>query len=259
MILLDTDHTTFLKYPDSERGRRMIDRLNAVSASEVIGVAIVTVEERMRGWLAVIAKEKSAMRQVVGYRELALLFEFYEEFEIVPFDEAAARQFDRSPPAETSDRLKGSENRGDGAGQPRTSLVRQPNRFRKSARLASRELAGLTKRRARKAWGDSLIASPYPSAPSPYPSPRLIAGCRYLFHPGNHAPGPRHPCRRGSRRAGRRGVEALAQCGGGGRTRPTTRPTGGFAGLHRVVTWNNNSLRPQQGRTPTGPDPNWAP
>jgi hypothetical protein len=79
MILLDTDHTTFLKYPDSERGRRMIVHLNAVSASEVIGVAIVTVEERMRGWLAVIAKEKSAMRQVVGYRELTLLFEFYSE------------------------------------------------------------------------------------------------------------------------------------------------------------------------------------
>jgi hypothetical protein len=37
MILLDTDHTTFLKYPDSERGGRMIDRLNAVTASEVIG------------------------------------------------------------------------------------------------------------------------------------------------------------------------------------------------------------------------------
>jgi tRNA(fMet)-specific endonuclease VapC len=94
MILLDTDRTTYLKYRDSERGRRMIDRLNAGSASEVIGVAIVTVEERMRGWLAVIAKEKSALRQVGGYRELALLFEFYEEFEIVPFDEAAARQFD---------------------------------------------------------------------------------------------------------------------------------------------------------------------
>ncbi len=48
----------------------------------------------MRGWLAVIAKEKSATRQVVGYRELRLLFQFYEEFEIVAFDEAAARQFD---------------------------------------------------------------------------------------------------------------------------------------------------------------------
>jgi hypothetical protein len=78
MMLLDTDHTTFLKYPESERGRRMIDRLDAASASEFIGVAIVTVEERMRGWLAVIAREKSALRQVVGYRELALLFEFYK-------------------------------------------------------------------------------------------------------------------------------------------------------------------------------------
>ena len=25
MILLDTDHTTFLKYPEGERGRRMIE------------------------------------------------------------------------------------------------------------------------------------------------------------------------------------------------------------------------------------------
>ena len=48
----------------------------------------------MRGWLAVIAKVKKALRQVVGYRELAVLFEFYQEFEIMPFDVAAARRFD---------------------------------------------------------------------------------------------------------------------------------------------------------------------
>jgi tRNA(fMet)-specific endonuclease VapC len=94
MILLDTDHTTYLKYPESARGRRLVERMTAASASESFGIAIVTVEERMRGWLAVIAKEKSTRRQVVGYRELALLFEFYQEFEIVPFDGAAARKFD---------------------------------------------------------------------------------------------------------------------------------------------------------------------
>jgi tRNA(fMet)-specific endonuclease VapC len=94
MILIDTDHATFLKYPDSERGRRFIDRLTTVPPSEVVGVTIVTVEERMRGWLSVIAKERTALRQVVGYRELAKLFDFYQEFEIVSFDEAAARQFD---------------------------------------------------------------------------------------------------------------------------------------------------------------------
>jgi tRNA(fMet)-specific endonuclease VapC len=94
MILIDTDHATYLKYPESERGRRFINRLAALPPSEIVGVAIVTIEERMRGWLAVIAKEKQAIRQVVGYQELARLFEFYQEFEIILFDEAAARQFD---------------------------------------------------------------------------------------------------------------------------------------------------------------------
>lgn len=94
MILVDTDHATFLKYPESERGRRFLARLENLAKSEVVGVAIVTVEERMRGWLAVIAKEKTALRQVTGYRELVQLFEFYQEFEIVAFDESAALRFD---------------------------------------------------------------------------------------------------------------------------------------------------------------------
>ncbi len=93
MILVDTDHATFLKYPESERGRRLIERLEKISNSEVVGVAIVPIEERMRGWLAVIAKEKSAPRQVAGYRELVQLFEFYQDFEIVYFDELVAKRF----------------------------------------------------------------------------------------------------------------------------------------------------------------------
>ena len=48
----------------------------------------------MRGWLAVIARENQANRQVHGYRELGWLFEFFGAFEVVPFDEAAARRFD---------------------------------------------------------------------------------------------------------------------------------------------------------------------
>jgi tRNA(fMet)-specific endonuclease VapC len=94
MILIDTDHATYLKYPESERGRRFLERMDGLPSEEVLGVAIVTVEERMRGWLAMIAKEKTALRQVAGYRELARLFEFYQEFEVVPFDEAVARQFE---------------------------------------------------------------------------------------------------------------------------------------------------------------------
>jgi tRNA(fMet)-specific endonuclease VapC len=94
MILLDTDHATHLKYPESDPGKRLIARLETASVTEEIGVAIVTVEERMRGWLAMIAKERKAARQVGPYRELALLFEFYQEFEIAPFDDASAQQVD---------------------------------------------------------------------------------------------------------------------------------------------------------------------
>ncbi len=47
----------------------------------------------MRGWLAAIAKERKPQRQVGPYRELAQLFEFFSEYEIVTFDDAAATLF----------------------------------------------------------------------------------------------------------------------------------------------------------------------
>ena len=94
MILLDTDHVTLLKYPASERGARLAQRLDALPAEEVVGVAIVTVEEQMRGWLAAIAKERTARRQVTAYRELANLFDFFAAFFLALFDEQAADQFD---------------------------------------------------------------------------------------------------------------------------------------------------------------------
>ena len=48
----------------------------------------------MRGWLAAIAKERLAQRQVSAYRELSSLFEFFAAFPIAPFDQAAADRFD---------------------------------------------------------------------------------------------------------------------------------------------------------------------
>ena len=94
MILLDTDHVTLLKYPEGERGARLANRLRALPPEEVIGVSIITVEEQMRGWLAAIAKERQARRQVLGYAELARLFEYFRAFTILPFDEPAADRFD---------------------------------------------------------------------------------------------------------------------------------------------------------------------
>ena len=93
MILLDTDHLTVLKYPINERCIRLKERLRN-QPSEIVAVSIVSVEEQMRGWLAAIAKERQARRQVFGYAELARLFDYFRAYSIVLFDESAADQFD---------------------------------------------------------------------------------------------------------------------------------------------------------------------
>jgi tRNA(fMet)-specific endonuclease VapC len=95
MILLDTDHISLLKYPSSERGARLLERLDAIPAGEIIAVSIVSIEEQMRGWFAAVAKERQAQRQVTAYRELAKLFEFFAEFPIIPFDDVTADRFDQ--------------------------------------------------------------------------------------------------------------------------------------------------------------------
>jgi tRNA(fMet)-specific endonuclease VapC len=93
MILLDTDHLTVLRFRAGERCIRLVARMEA-AAPEVFGTTIVNVAEQMKGWLAVINKERKAVRQVTGYRELARLFDFYAAYHIVPFDAAAASRFD---------------------------------------------------------------------------------------------------------------------------------------------------------------------
>lgn len=94
MTILDTDHVSVYKYAESERAARLHARLQALPPEDTVAVSVVTVEEQMRGWLASIAKEKHATRQVTGYRELADLFRFFNCFSIAPFDEAAAERFD---------------------------------------------------------------------------------------------------------------------------------------------------------------------
>ena len=94
MILLDTDHLTLVKYVESDRARRLADRLRALPADAVVAVSIVTVEEQMRGWLAAIAKERQARRQVRAYAELSGLFDYFGRYTIAPFDDRAADRFD---------------------------------------------------------------------------------------------------------------------------------------------------------------------
>lgn len=94
MILLDTDHVSILKYHEDPRCQRLSRRLDAVIRPE-IATSIVSVEEQMRGWLAQVHRTPSVLKQVLAYTELASLLRFFSEWQVVPFDDRAADEFQR--------------------------------------------------------------------------------------------------------------------------------------------------------------------
>jgi tRNA(fMet)-specific endonuclease VapC len=93
MILLDTDHLTVLRYRDDPRCATLTARLQA-SADQRLATTVVSVEEQMRGWLAEIGRWRSVHKQVPAYERLAKLFDFFSDWEIVPFDVRAADEFE---------------------------------------------------------------------------------------------------------------------------------------------------------------------
>src|SRR5580765_5559903 len=94
MILLDTDHITPLHYRSHANSQELDRRLKA-AADQHLSVSVVTVEEQMRGWLAAVHGAKKVHQQIPAYEWLARLFEFYSAWEIAPFDERAADNFER--------------------------------------------------------------------------------------------------------------------------------------------------------------------
>ena len=94
MILFDTDHLTVFKYRTGDRAQRLNARVATATADgSRLGTTIVNVEEQMRGWLTVLAKEQKPHRQIGPYRDLAGLFDFFRAFDLALFTEPAADLF----------------------------------------------------------------------------------------------------------------------------------------------------------------------
>jgi tRNA(fMet)-specific endonuclease VapC len=91
MYLLDTDHISLLDR-GTEEGQRIRERLEQVLPEDV-AASIVSYEEQMRGWLAYTAQLRDIERQVIGYRRLEQMLQFYCATPLLPFDEQASQQF----------------------------------------------------------------------------------------------------------------------------------------------------------------------
>ena len=63
--------------------------------SEQIYTSIISFEEQMRGWLAFIAKCKTAHDQIFAYARLHISLESYRNTQVLDFDEKAVAVFEQ--------------------------------------------------------------------------------------------------------------------------------------------------------------------
>jgi len=92
MIILDTDHLSALEYRAAPSAFALQARLESLSPDEIATTAI-SVEEQMRGWLGLIRRYPDVHRPVPSYERLIRLFDFFAQWQILSFDQAAADQF----------------------------------------------------------------------------------------------------------------------------------------------------------------------
>jgi tRNA(fMet)-specific endonuclease VapC len=92
VIVLDTDHMVVLKYSDGPEFRRLSARM-AASADQDFATTCVSLEEQLRGWLALINRTRDLDRQVSAYAELNKLVDYFACWTRLDFDALAAQQF----------------------------------------------------------------------------------------------------------------------------------------------------------------------
>ena len=93
VVILDTDHLTVIQ----RRGEPAYSRLHARLSKfppNAIQTTIVSFEEQMRGWLAVISRVRNQSREVVAYRRLQAFLRFFNEIPVLEYSEVAAARYE---------------------------------------------------------------------------------------------------------------------------------------------------------------------
>jgi tRNA(fMet)-specific endonuclease VapC len=91
VIILDTDHINVLQVADSRR--QLLETRMSASSDQGFATTAITIEEQMRGWLALIHRVADVDRQVPVYQRLVGLFDFFSRWDISHFGTAEAAQF----------------------------------------------------------------------------------------------------------------------------------------------------------------------
>jgi tRNA(fMet)-specific endonuclease VapC len=89
-FLLDTDHLTL-----HERGHPPLCGRLAVLPPDSVAIGAVSVEESLRGRLAVLARRLDGAARVRAYAKLLETVQFFATIPVIPYDSACEAQYDR--------------------------------------------------------------------------------------------------------------------------------------------------------------------
>jgi len=94
MVILDTDHMSLLERSGSPPTQNMETRLRQLPSEEIC-TTVISYEEQLRGWLAMLAKAAKLKAQIEIYGRLKSQLNNYCGLIVLTFDENAAAAFAR--------------------------------------------------------------------------------------------------------------------------------------------------------------------
>lgn len=89
MILLDTDHCTVLFDERHRLHQSLVSKLN--DAVHVIGIPIISIEEQLKGLLAMVHRAHEPEQKIWPYQRLSSLLNAVNQVDVVDFDHHAAQ------------------------------------------------------------------------------------------------------------------------------------------------------------------------
>jgi len=94
VILIDTDHLSVLSNRRSTAHVMLVQRMTS-SPDQEFAIPVICVEEQCKGWLALVNRARRIHDQVGPYERLAKLIDFLSDWDLIPFNVAAADEFER--------------------------------------------------------------------------------------------------------------------------------------------------------------------
>ena len=92
VVILDTDHLTVIQRRTEPSYSHLRARLSKLP-SNAVQTTIVSFEEQMRGWLAVVSRAQNQKKEVTAYQRLQGLLEFFNEIPVLNYTEVVASHF----------------------------------------------------------------------------------------------------------------------------------------------------------------------